>query len=180
MKQSSTTRWRTLGGWRCSVSTRTTFHMRYKRRTSKADGASDKQGRLIWRWAKPSEKRCAGKGSSGTFWLSRLGRLYIPDRKQPENSLKQTVESDGGEVANEAMRLTPQAWRCLYRPWFPHLAPHYHTPHTNCCCLPVFHWSLPAAIRLIPFTWRIPKCQPLPWSIPPASEISPPAKGVEF
>ena len=139
------------------MSTMTTFHMRYKGEEDiKRDGANDKQA-----GSSGGEQSLQRRGNAGEkavqelSRLSRLGRLYIPDRKQPENSLKQTIERDGGEVANEAMRdNTPSV---VMSTLVPTLAPHYHTPHK--LLLPIFHWSLPslpAAIRLIPLTWAVP------------------------
>lgn len=152
----------------------TTFHMRYKGEEDiKRDGANDKQA-----GSSGGEQSLQRRGNAGEkavqelSRLSRLGRLYIPDRKQPENSLKQTIEGDGGEVANEAMRdntpsvvvstLAPQtAAACQY---FTGLSP---------LSLP------PSGLSLSP--GQFPKCQPLPLVHPTRPlESPPPAKGVGF
>lgn len=145
--------------------------MRYKGEEEdiKADGANDKQA-----GSSGGEQSLQRRGNAGEkavqelSRLSRLGRLYIPDRKQPENSLKQTVESDGGEVANEAMRHNTPSAVMSVSTLVPTLAPHYHTPHKL---------LLPASISLVspcrhqayPFHLGSSLSVSLyPWSIPPS------------
>ena len=66
------------------MSTMTTFHMRYKR-----DEAKDKQpGSSGGEQSLPQRGNAGEKAVQELSRLSGLGRLYIPDRKQPENILK--------------------------------------------------------------------------------------------